>query len=303
MIDRACISITSKCQLRCKYCHFDKHISKLSCNDISTETLYNILSNIVAYSEENKINFKIGIVGAGEPLIRFDLIQEAVAHTRLIDKSKRLSFYTITNGIAATENIIRWFHNNRDLIKLCFSIDGDKNLHDSCRTLANGKGSFDIVMNSINLYKKIFLETPSVNATVHKRTLINKEETLRFFEQNFSEVCFSRLVDEKSPDLYISKGDFIKFIDAASQKKLLLRQLRTPKRYDCTMYGQLCGVGKTNIFYADNKIYPCGRFIGLPEYEIGEASDSLILVEKSMQSFKQLNDGECYFDKYLGDKK
>ena len=43
MIDRACISITSKCQLRCTYCHFDKHILKTSCADITAENLVAVL--------------------------------------------------------------------------------------------------------------------------------------------------------------------------------------------------------------------------------------------------------------------
>ena len=55
MIDRACISITSKCQLRCTYCHFDKHISKASCADITEENLEVVLKNILLYAKNNKL--------------------------------------------------------------------------------------------------------------------------------------------------------------------------------------------------------------------------------------------------------
>ena len=86
MIDRACISITCKCQLRCTYCHFDKHITKTSCSDITAENLEAILKNVLAYAEKNKLQtFKVGLVGDGEPLLRFDLIQKAIEISKKID--------------------------------------------------------------------------------------------------------------------------------------------------------------------------------------------------------------------------
>ena len=157
-------------------------------------------------------------------------------------------------------------------------------------------------MESINAYKKVFGISPSVNATVHKKSIENSEGLLAFFEQNFSEVCFSRLVDEASPDLYISKPDFDSFIERAATTTLSLRQLRKPQKYDCTMYGQLCGVGRTNIFYANGKVYPCGRFIGMKEYELGNETETLETIHKSMQRFTPVADGKCYFDEMQGGK-
>lgn len=300
MIDRACISITNKCQLCCTYCHFNKHIDKVSCSDISLENLKIVLKNILSYSESNKINFKIGLVGDGEPLLRFDLIQEAILFADVNDKNNRLSFYTISNGIALTEEMIKWFYEKKDKIKLCFSLDGSKDIQDMCRVFVNQKGSFEKVMEAIALYKKYFESAPSVNSTVHKQTINRFETELKFFEANFSEVCFSRLVDEDSPKLFITKAEFEKFMDAASKTKLSLRQLRRPLKYDCTMYGQLCGVGRTNIFYANGKVYPCGRFIGMKKYELGSEADNLFMIEKNMRRLIPVEDGKCYFDENIG---
>lgn len=300
MIDRACISLTSKCQLSCTYCHFDKHIDKTSCTDISPVNLEVILRNIINYSEHNKTNFKIGLVGAGEPLSRFDLIQNAILFAEKNDKNNRLSFYTISNGILVNEEKIKWFHENRDKINLCFSLDGTKEIHDLCRVFANQKGSFDKVMDAINLYKKYFKESPAINSTVHKQTLNKADSVLSFFEENFSEVCFSRLVDEESSELNLTKSEFAHFMDSAAKTKLSLRQLRKPIKYDCTMYGQLCGVGRTNIFYADGKVYPCGRFIGNKEYELGKETDELNFIENNMKIFSPVENGKCYFDEKVG---
>lgn len=299
MIDRACISITSRCQLKCRYCHFDKHIDKASCNDITNEKLKIIIRNIIDYAEHNNGDFKIGLVGVGEPMLRFDLIQEVVSFVERRDVNKRLAFYTISNGIAVDKDKIKWFYDQRNRIKLCFSLDGSERIHDMCRVFRNNTGSFKKVFETISLYKKYFGEAPSINATVHKQTINMADRELKFFEENFSEVCFSRLVDEGSSELKISKFEFKKFMEIAAKTKLSLRQLRFPPKYDCTMYGQLCGVGRTNIFYANGKVYPCGRFIGMKEYELGAETLNLSEIESNMKRFTPVEDGKCYFDKNI----
>ena len=296
MIDRACISLTSKCQLSCTYCHFEKHIDKNTCTDLDVKSLYEILQNIKEYADKNDISFKIGLVGAGEPLIRFDLIQETVNFLSKNDIAKRISLYTISNGVYCTQEMMKFFYENQNYIKIGFSLDGNAEIHDACRKFKNGAPSFKKVWDTIELYKKYFGKMPSVNATVHKRSIHDADIVLQFFEDNFSEVTFSRLVDEQSPELYISKEEFNSFMEKARLTNLALRQFRLPKKYDCTMYGQLCGVGRTNIFFADGKIYPCGRFVGNESFALGTEHNSLFEIERTMKRIIPCKDGQCYFD-------
>jgi uncharacterized protein len=132
------------------------------------------------------------------------------------------------------EDICQFFFENRDIIKLCFSIDGYEPINDLCRVNATGKGSFATIMQSVELYKGVFGESPSVNATVHREILRHAESVLDFFEENFRNVTFSRLVDVESPRLLISKQDFQKFLALAQTRKLEMRQFKA-KKYDCTM--------------------------------------------------------------------
>jgi uncharacterized protein len=71
MIDRACISLSSKCQLRCTYCHFDTHIDKNSVVEISETNAKKIICNLLDYARARQGHIKIGLVGSGEPLLRF----------------------------------------------------------------------------------------------------------------------------------------------------------------------------------------------------------------------------------------
>lgn len=300
MIDRACISITSKCQLKCRYCHFDKHIKRTNDSDISIENLQKIIANIIDYAALHKSSFKIGLVGAGEPLLRFDLVQKAIGFAETTDVNNLVSFYIITNGITLDEKTITWFFKHKERIQLCFSLDGSEKNHNFCRVFPDGQGTFDSVMEHIALYKRIFGETPAINATVHRQTIDNTAAELKFYTNHFNKVCFSFLVDENSPDLQISRREFDEFIKKAAQTGLNLRQLRYPLKYDCTMYGQLCGVGRTNIFYANGKIYPCGRFIGMKSFELGDETSDLEQIEKMIATYTPVGDGKCFFDEKVG---
>ena len=46
------------------------------------------------------------------------------------------------------------------------------------------------------------------------------------------------------------------------------------------MYGAVCGVGITNIFYANKKIYTCGRFTDNDNFILANYDDSLLKVEE-----------------------
>lgn len=296
MIDRVCISLSSKCQLRCTYCHFDAHIDKNQVTEISENDALKTILNLREYATSNQVKIKVGLVGSGEPLLRFPLITKIIDMAEKIDPEGFLSFYTISNGMHFNDEICRFFFEHRERIKLCFSLDGNEKVHNLCRKTATGKGTFQAVMNSLQLYKDTFGEAPSINATVHRETLRNANSILDFFEENFKEITFSRLVDSESPLLYISKKDFQEFMELAHARNLALRQFNA-KKYDCTMYGRLCGVGRTNIYFDNGKVYPCGRFVGNEKYELGCTTNPINVIEERMKkSITPCIDGQCYYD-------
>ena len=110
-----------------------------------------LLSNILLYARNNDLkSFKVGLVGAGEPLLRLDLIQKAIEFSKENDPEHILQFYTISNGVGVNEEILIWFYENKDIIKLSFSLDGSKSIQDSCRKFPKGNGSYSFVMKNIN---------------------------------------------------------------------------------------------------------------------------------------------------------
>ncbi len=299
MIDRVCISLGEKCCLKCHYCHFrDRLIGAPECFTIAELT--SILDSLHRYCiDEDLKHMTIGIVGAGEPLFEFAKIKAMIDYCKTAGYDQ-LGFYTITNGILINEEILNFFYVNRSMINVCFSLDGYKELHNA------GRERFDEVFDAIIKYESIFGKKPAVNCTVHKETILNADATRDFFKnQGFTEVTFSRLVDMTDKKFVISRDDFDAFVKGCQGFPFAVRQLRVDmvKKYDCTMYGKLCGVGKNNVFITKDGIYPCGRFYGNATYRYASFGADLHEVEEQFHRMKPLIDGECYFDKYMKGRK
>ena len=268
MITRACISINNKCNLRCKYCHFNEKKNNIYENNMD---VIKILNNIKTYIKENNIEeFKLGFVGNGEPLLNF---KELKTYIEYIENCPQIKPYTITNGTILNQDMLFFFKENN--VNVGFSLDGPEFIHNPLRC-----NTFDKVMENINLYFKINNKYPTFNATIGKETLKHKQEVIVFFKQFNSKITFSRMIGKYG----ITLKDFYDFLQEA-QKELLIRE----GKYDCTMYGGLCGAGINNIFYANGKIYLCGNCIDLVPI-----ADSDVLLKDIKIEIKEFDRTKCY---------
>jgi uncharacterized protein len=272
-------------------------------NRISNDEMLNeddisiILHNILDYSKQGGLSmFKMGIVGAGEPLLNFDTIKYIIEYVKSEDTDNIFTFYTITNGTLVNEDMLAFFYNNRHRIALNFSLDGYEELHNY------GKEAYKNTFDGIKLYETIFQEKPVLNCTVNRQTLNNKESVVSYFiEHGFKKVNFSQIFDVKEPDLAITHQEFLDFLQFVRNKTHIdFRQNRKEKKYDCRAYGQLCGVGRTNIFITKQGIYPCSRFYKNDTYKIADIDADLFEVESNiLEKIKCVEDGECYYNKYI----
>lgn len=288
MIDRACISLNNNCNMRCRYCHFQD--KQKDFDSFSFQQLKLILDNIHAYCFNRAIKkFKLGLVGSGEPMLKADVMLEALGYVSALDYSE-LSIYTISNGTLFTEDLLRKFLRHRDRIKICVSLDGYEEIHNI------GRQAFDRVIGGIEMYKSVFGEYPAINATATMVSYKNKERLVNFFKENgLYDVTFSILVGCSEKDLFISYEDFLAFMEYVKETGLKSRQFRDEKCYDCTMYGKLCGIGRSNIFITPEGIYPCGRFYKMSDYYLGAYDTTLDEIEEHMHRFTPVQDGKCYY--------
>lgn len=277
MLDRGCISLNNFCDLNCRYCYFynreDIKTQDIDC--FKLEDIKEVILNIHEYCSKNGITFKLGLVGSGEPLLSHKLILNLLEWMRTNKLDKHIVLYTISNGFSTKKSLLENLYQYKDIIDLSFSLDGYRELHDCARVkFVNGqyKGTFDEVFKTILQYEEIYEEKPSINVTVHRRTIENTSKLMDFLiNNNFKKVTFSRLFDCDLEDLAISENEFNDFVERCSEldknNVIDIRNIAAKgKKIDCSKYGAKCGVGITNIFFADKKVYPCGRFIDNEKY-------------------------------------
>lgn len=264
MVDRICISINNRCNLKCEYCHFRE---KGNIESASMDIIQ-ILSNVKNYAGDS---FKIGFVGNGEPLL--DIVDLKRYITFLAD-SPNVHAYTITNGTVDISDEDWLFLDNHD-INVGFSLDGFKGLHNMYRG-----NTFDHVMRNVEKYKDLTGHYPTFNATVGRESLNNKERVIEFFQQFGTKITFSRMIGKYA----ISLDEYQTFMTEA-EKKLNVRR----GGLDCTMYGGKCGVGANNFFFANGNVYFCGNCIDLPA--IGKSNMSFEELEKTHVDFDRT---KCY---------
>lgn len=267
MITRACISINNRCNLNCAYCHFHTP-EKADCLSEAEMNVYTILDNIKQHINKYDIEvFKLGFVGNGEPLLDYGSLKGYIEYISDYLLSGRIAAYTITNGTLITEKMLDFFKEHN--VNVGFSIDGIPKIHNKwrCNTHLD-------VMNAIELYHSVNGYYPSMNCTVGRDTLEKTEDTIAFFEHFGSRITFSRMIGKGG----ITLDDFHGFLDKAKSRV----NVRIGK-YDCTMYGGMCGAGINNIFYANGNVYLCGNCVDLPP--IAKADTPIDLINPEIPAF------------------
>jgi len=142
------IVLTRRCNQNCLYCHASSLPEDSGGNhDMSSITLDSTLDVILQAPAKN---LKIEIQG-GEPLLRFDLVKQLVLTAKeeneKLPNKKNMEFVVCTNLVALTDEMLDFFALHS--VQVSTSLDGPEKVHDSCRQLRNGNGSYKRVRANI----------------------------------------------------------------------------------------------------------------------------------------------------------
>ncbi len=147
--------VTDACNLACKYCY---QINK-GHRQMSFETGKKFIDLIFdeeknsGYVTLEKSPFIVLDFIGGEPLLEIDLIDKLVDY--FIEKafemehpwSYRYCISLCSNGVLYFEpNVQKFFNKHRGHLSLSITIDGNKELHDSCRIFPDGRPSYDLAV-------------------------------------------------------------------------------------------------------------------------------------------------------------
>lgn len=169
---------TTGCNFRCVYC-FEK--DKNYPNEVMSEQVMDEIINLIDTSLSDGGNLSISWYG-GEPLLRFDILKKLRIRIKNIVNKKNLNFNSgiVTNGYLLNKEI------SDELVKLGVSnaqitIDGEKEVHDKKRFLANGKGSFDkIIENILSINEELSV---AIRVNVDKENIDNLSKFINYINE------------------------------------------------------------------------------------------------------------------------
>ena len=192
--------VTDSCNLACSYCYqINKHKNFMS---------FDVAKKMIDYIFDNRENpnsyFWEGTTGGlefhfigGEPLLNFSLIKEIILYIekRMLEIFNHPWFmfhkYLIdSNGVKYFEPEVQDFISKCPyLIDVAITLDGDKELHDSCRLFPDGTGSWDIAKEAALYNQKYYNKQ-------------NTKITLSPFNVNFTSKAILNMIDLGFKEVY-----------------------------------------------------------------------------------------------------
>lgn len=226
--------VTEKCNLKCKYCCYGDLYKQTQKG--STKDKKDILSYIEAILDlklRNKVDlngFMISFYG-GEPLVRFDIIKDAVSLVKeKIGSSTHIRYSMTTNGVLIKKHIDFLVENSFEML---ISLDGNKD-NNSYRLFPNGKNSFDIIKKNIESIKHIhsdyFNSKIGFSSVLHNRN--DSLSSYLFFEKYGKIPYFSYLSTEGVKMNKRKDFDIINTYYTYSEDEISSIKKRYPELYD-----------------------------------------------------------------------
>ena len=151
------LRVAARCNLNCDYCYVFKHRDnswKKMPATISDIVIDNFSERLREYLFEENINQANIIFHGGEPLFigKNRLIEISDKIRTMCENYASISFSLQTNGTLIDEKFLD--NCAKRGIGISLSLDGPENVHNHHRKYASGSGSFQDVLNAINLLKK-----------------------------------------------------------------------------------------------------------------------------------------------------
>lgn len=141
-ISRLVLLVTHSCQLRCSYCSVGKYRAEMG-SDVMRKAV-----DLLFTSKKEDVQLQFF---GGEPLLNLGVVKEAVEYASGLCKKtgKNVRFILTTNGIALTEEIIKYLMENDFLVE--FSFDGKEETQMKYRS---GVDHYGILLENLRKLRK-----------------------------------------------------------------------------------------------------------------------------------------------------
>lgn len=291
---------TLGCPARCSYCWSSEEGSPI----MSIDTVRDVVRWLRGY-QDNPVTITFH---GGEPLLAgAKFFREALPLL-----SEGLS--DLSPSFAIQTNLWRMTPEIADIlaeyaVPVGSSIDGPEEINDAQR----GKGYFKKTMQGFKIAREHGLDVRFI-VTFTAQSVERKEEILNFFLENGFTLklhpALPSLRNEKPEEWVLSPAKYgellVYLLDKALEhiNEIEIMNINDLCKCVLTRHGNVCTfadcMGYTFAVGPDGDIYPCYRFVGMPEYAMGNVSDNPgreelaeSLAWKLMHQYKEYVDREC----------
>lgn len=245
----------------------------------------------------------------GEPLVNSPAQREIIAYVATRCKEEGYEISAVTNGYDFKEYAP--ILNQAVVREIQFTLDGTKQVHDSRRMTANGKGSFDRVIGSIE--EAILLEMPinlrvvtdkeNVDDLVNLATLLDQKGWLDLPPERFKTQIgrnYELFACAEQPEQLFSQAELWAYVAKLAEQHPVVKKFHRPDfmglRYlieTGEMYlpsFDTCPAAKSEwVFDLYGDIYGCTASCGREEFRLGTFWPSVALEETKIQQWKKRN--------------
>ena len=167
--------LTLACNLRCLYCQAEYNWIE---NAFMSTEIAKRSVDIALQTPQQNLFFEFQ---GGEPLLNFKTLKTIIEYTESVRGDKKVSYSLVTNAQAMTGLILDFLYAHD--VKISFSIDGIKSIHDQDRPTKDGSSNFDRVNHWFKIAKEKYNNSNriSVLPTITKLNLSRAEEFIDFF--------------------------------------------------------------------------------------------------------------------------
>ena len=288
----AWVHLTDKCNLRCDYCYLPHKREDMSL-ETGLAAVDAVFRSAVRHGYQ-KVKLKYA---GGEPLLRFDLIQELHPYAQKLaaEHGLELDGVVLSNGTLLTQSTIE---NLKSLnLRLMVSLDGVGGWHNTQRPYAGGRGSFEDVAAGIELAQAHGI-TPQISITVSGRNAAGLPEviewvlerklpfSINFYRQNaFSKQHEDLKLEEKK--IIAGMGAALEVIERNLPEHSLLASL-TDRANLAVPHERTCSAGRDYlVFNQHGGVAKCQMQMGEPLTDL-HVEDPLTIIREDKLGLQNL---------------
>lgn len=273
--------VTADCNLACTYCYqINKQKKRMSFDTAKRfiDLLLEPSNDKNKYlNSENSLGITMEFIG-GEPFLEIDLIDKITDYfiSQMILKghpwATRHMINICSNGVLYFDPRVQaYLKKHQNNIAFSISIDGNKELHDSCRIFPGGLGSYDTAIKAVKHYRENFVGRMGSKMTLAPENITHTFDAVKsLIENGYTSIHLNCVYeegwrDEHATILYYQLKDISdymrenKLIDKVYVSLLVSSWFKQSRQIMDTNW---CG-GDGNMISVDpdGDIFPCIRFM------------------------------------------